>query len=81
MAVVGLHVRADFGGYPDKRELLDLVDVLVDGPFIRRLYRNDLAFRGSSNQRIIDLSASRRLAASGYVYDAAPAPWRGGEYI
>ncbi|WP_367257963.1 anaerobic ribonucleoside-triphosphate reductase activating protein [Trueperella pyogenes] len=66
---------------PDKRELLDLVDVLVDGPFIRRLYRNDLAFRGSSNQRIIDLSASRRLAASGYVYDAAPVPWRGGEYV
>lgn len=42
----------------DKNELLDLCDVLVDGPFIKRLYRHDLAFRGSSNQRIIDLRAS-----------------------
>lgn len=45
---------------PDKRELLDLVDVLVDGPFIQRLYHHDLAFRGSANQRIIDLRASRK---------------------
>lgn len=44
---------------PDKRELLELCDVLVDGPFIKRLYHHDLAFRGSSNQRIIDLNGSR----------------------
>lgn len=44
---------------PDKVELLDHCDVLVDGPFIKRLYHHDLAFRGSSNQRIIDLNASR----------------------
>ncbi|WP_230198292.1 anaerobic ribonucleoside-triphosphate reductase activating protein [Flaviflexus massiliensis] len=43
----------------DKKELLELCDVLVDGPFIQRLYHHDLAFRGSSNQRIIDLPASR----------------------
>ncbi|MDP9806432.1 anaerobic ribonucleoside-triphosphate reductase activating protein [Trueperella bonasi] len=43
----------------DKRELLELCDVVVDGPFIQRLYHHDLAFRGSSNQRIIDLGASR----------------------
>nr|WP_265936863.1 hypothetical protein [Flaviflexus ciconiae] len=30
----------------------------MDGPFIKRLYHHDLAFRGSSNQRIIDLRAS-----------------------
>lgn len=44
----------------DKVELLDHCDVLVDGPFIKRLYHHDLAFRGSSNQRIIDLAASRK---------------------
>ncbi|WP_182353626.1 anaerobic ribonucleoside-triphosphate reductase activating protein [Flaviflexus huanghaiensis] len=44
---------------PDKRELLEHSDVLVDGPFIQRLYHHDLAFRGSSNQRIIDVPASR----------------------
>lgn len=33
-------------------------DVLVDGPFIERLRNIDLPFRGSSNQRIIDIQKS-----------------------
>lgn len=35
-------------------------DVLVDGPFIEDLKDISLTFRGSSNQRIIDLPQSRR---------------------
>ena len=35
--------------------LLDLVDVVVDGPFIEAEKDISLAFRGSRNQRIIDL--------------------------
>lgn len=35
--------------------LLDLVDVVVDGPFIETEKDISLAFRGSRNQRIIDL--------------------------
>ena len=41
-----------------QRELLELLDVLVDGPFIERLKDPDLLFRGSSNQRIIDVQKS-----------------------
>lgn len=61
---------------PDKRELLDLCDVLVDGPFIQRLYHHDLAFRGSGNQRIIDLQASRAVDLTGELaYSPEPALW------
>ena len=38
------------------KEILNLCDVLVDGPFIRERKELDLPFRGSSNQRIIKLS-------------------------
>ena len=34
-------------------EILDAVDVLVDGPFILEKKDLTLAFRGSSNQRLL----------------------------
>jgi len=37
------------------KEILTLADVLVDGPFLLELKDAGLAFRGSRNQRIIDL--------------------------
>ena len=37
-------------------DLLSLIDVLVDGPFIEALKDVSLAFRGSSNQRILRLA-------------------------
>ena len=42
----------------DQRELLEHVDVLVDGPYVERLRDSDLLFRGSSNQRLIDVPKS-----------------------
>ena len=40
--------------------LLDTLDVLVDGPFVQDKHDITLRFRGSSNQRLIDLSATRQ---------------------
>ena len=42
----------------DTRKLLESCDVLVDGPFVLELRDVTLAFRGSSNQRIIDVQES-----------------------
>ena len=37
-------------------ELLSMIDILVDGPFMEELKDITLKFRGSRNQRVIDLS-------------------------
>lgn len=42
------------------RTLLERLDVLVDGPFVLDKKDLGLRFRGSSNQRIIDVPASLR---------------------
>lgn len=39
-------------------EMLSLIDVLIDGPFIEEQKDITLQFRGSANQRLIDLPAS-----------------------
>ena len=43
---------------PEKNEFLKYIDVLVDGPFIKSQRSLNLVFRGSSNQRIIDVQES-----------------------
>lgn len=47
------------------RTMLGMLDVLVDGPFVLEKKDLSLRFRGSSNQRIIDV---RKSLESGTVY-------------
>lgn len=41
-------------------ELLSLIDVLVDGRYVEKLRNISLRFRGSENQRLIDLGKTRK---------------------
>ena len=48
------------GRIGDLAEYLSYLDVLVDGPFIQAKKNLSLRFRGSENQRLIDVPASLR---------------------
>jgi len=43
--------------------LLDITDYLVDGPYVHEKRDINLKFRGSKNQRVIDMNATRNSGA------------------
>ena len=45
-------------GNEHQRKLLEAIDVLIDGPYIQSERSLELSFRGSRNQRILDVPAS-----------------------
>jgi anaerobic ribonucleoside-triphosphate reductase activating protein len=45
-------------GREDWLRLIEASDIIVDGPFIQALRDLDLRFRGSANQRLIDVRRS-----------------------
>lgn len=45
---------------PQVDALLQETDVLIDGPFLEAQKNLELAFRGSENQRVIDMNKTRR---------------------
>lgn len=62
------------------RRLLQATDVLVDGPFVQALHSYDLAWRGSSNQRLIDVPATRAchhivVWETGDTFPQKPSSW------
>ena len=56
----------------DRMKLLSAVDVLVDGPFRSHERSLDLLYRGSKNQRLIDMPATLK---SGMIRLYAPPEW------
>ncbi len=57
---------------PERRKLLEYTDVLVDGRFVLAERDLSLRFRGSRNQRLIDVP---RSLAAGYVVAYEPDQW------
>ncbi len=58
---------SEFDAHPEYKELLEQCDWLVDGPFILDKRSLMLKFRGSTNQRILDVKKSLE---SGVAVDA-----------
>ena len=51
-------LNGNIGQTPECKEILSLIDVIVDGPFIEAEKDLRLSYRGSRNQRIIDVQKS-----------------------
>lgn len=56
LTVDGSHPRCEVTD-----EMLSMLDVLVDGRYVDELRNISLRFRGSENQRIIDMNLTRRV--------------------
>ena len=55
--------------------ILACVDVVVDGPYIEAQHDITLRFKGSANQRVIDMNATRARMAQGASAREAVSPW------
>lgn len=61
-------------GSDDQKELLAHIDILIDGPFLMAEKSLEIAFRGSKNQRILDVPAS---LAEGKAVENKSKRWMG----
>lgn len=58
----------ELSSIPAADDLLAYVDVLVDGRFIQSKRSLDLDYRGSTNQRVIDMNAYRETGEITLLY-------------
>ena len=61
-------------GSDDQKELLSSIDILIDGPFLMAEKSLEIAFRGSRNQRILDVKKS---LAAGQAVETNSKRWLG----
>ena len=61
-------------GNRDQRNLLEAIDILIDGPFILTQKTLEAPFRGSRNQRIIDVQKS---LSQGSAVEITTGRWAG----
>ena len=61
-------------GTEDQKQLLSTIDILIDGPFLLAEKSLEVPFRGSKNQRILDVPKS---LAAGEAVQTASKRWLG----
>ena len=61
-------------GSEDQKKLLEAIDILIDGPFLLAEKTLEIAFRGSRNQRILDVPKS---LAAGCPVETSQKRWLG----
>ena len=61
-------------GSDDQRSLLENIDILIDGPFLLEEKSLELVFKGSRNQRILDVP---RSLAEGRAVETTSKRWLG----
>ena len=61
-------------GSEAQKELLQAIDILIDGPYLQSERSLELAFRGSKNQRILDVPKS---LAAGKAVETTAKRWLG----
>ena len=61
-------------GSQDQQDLLSTIDILIDGPFLLQEKSLEIAFRGSRNQRILDVKKS---LAEGKAVQTTSKRWLG----
>ena len=70
----GYTFEALLKGTEDQKKLLAAIDILIDGPFVQAQKSLEIAFRGSRNQRILDVKKS---LAEGKAVETTSKRWLG----